>query len=63
VRLFHDRGYGFLESEEGYEVYFHQNAVADDAFAKLTVGDEVRFEEGEGEQGPQATTVVALGRS
>lgn len=63
VRVFPERGYGFLECDEGYEVYFHQNAVVDGAFQKLAVGDEVRFEETEGEQGPQATTVVVVARA
>lgn len=63
VRVFHDRGYGFLESDEGYEVYFHQNAVLDGSFARLAVGDEVWFEEEEGEQGPQASTVAVVGRA
>lgn len=63
VRVFPDRGYGFLESDEGYEVYFHQNAVVDGAFAKVEVGDEVRFEEEEGERGPQATSVIVVARS
>ena len=60
ARVFHDRGYGYLESDEGYVVYFHQHAVVDGAFARLVVGDEVRFEEEEGERGPQATTVAVL---
>jgi ribosomal subunit interface protein len=63
VRIFPDRGYGFLESDDGYEVYFHHNAVVDGAFGKLAVGDEVRFEEDEGEQGPQATSVIVVGRA
>jgi ribosomal subunit interface protein len=63
VRLFPERGYGFLESDEGYEVYFHHNAVLDGAFAKLAVDDEVRFSETEGEQGPQASTVIQVARA
>jgi len=59
VRLFPDRGYGFLESDEGYEVYFHANAVVGGALADLVIGDEVRYEEAPGEGGPQATTVAA----
>ena len=62
VRVFHDRGYGFLECDDGYEVYFHQNAVVNIAFQSLAVGDEVRYEEEEGERGPQASTVAAVGR-
>jgi ribosomal subunit interface protein len=63
VRIFPERGYGFLESDEGYEVYFHQNAVVDGAFARLEPGDEVRFEEEEGERGPQATSVIVVAKA
>jgi cold shock CspA family protein len=46
------------------EVYFHRNAVTDESFDKLAVGDEVRFamHSGEGEKGPQASTVVPVGK-
>jgi cold shock CspA family protein len=57
LRVFRDDGYGFLETEDGRDVYFHRNAVADDAFERLTPGTGVRFEETMGEMGPQATTV------
>jgi ribosomal subunit interface protein len=56
-KLFPEAGYGFLESPDGYEVYFHRNSVLDDAFDRLKVGDQVRFVEEEGEKGPQASTV------
>ncbi|TVQ35001.1 MAG: HPF/RaiA family ribosome-associated protein [Geminicoccaceae bacterium] len=60
VRLFAD--YGFVETAAG-DVYFHQNAVANDGFAKLEVGTEVRLEvaEDESPHGWQATTVAATG--
>ena len=57
LRMFRDEGYGFLKTEDGRDVYFHRNAVADDAFDRLTPGTGVRFEEAMGEMGPQATTV------
>jgi ribosomal subunit interface protein len=56
-RLFPDEGYGFIETPDGAEVYFHKNSVLDDAFGRLTVGTEVQFVEQEGEKGPQASTV------
>ena len=37
--------YGFIETADGREVYFHRNSVLDDAFEHLTVGSEVRFAE------------------
>lgn len=57
VRLLADEGYGFIERDDGVEVYFHQNSVLDPGFSRLKVGDEVRFSEEDGEQGPQASTV------
>ncbi|MEW5738190.1 MAG: HPF/RaiA family ribosome-associated protein [Myxococcota bacterium] len=70
VRPLHGRvtklldGFGFLTTELGRELYFHQNAVVG-GFSKLAVGDEVRFTEhpGEGEKGPQASTVTRVGKS
>jgi ribosomal subunit interface protein len=57
-KLFTEEGYGFLETPEGDEVYFHQNSVLHRAFRKMRVGTEVRFVEELGERGPQASTVI-----
>lgn len=62
VELFQNEGYGFLETEDGGEVYFHRNSVLNDAFDRLEIGSEVRFAEEEGEKGPQASTVEVVGR-
>lgn len=61
-RLFHDEGYGFLETADGRQIYFHQNSVVNDNFDELQLGEEVRFEATEGREGPQATTVAQIGR-
>jgi len=53
-------GYGFLQTPDGREIYFHCNSVLDRAFDKLKIGAEVRFAEEEGEQGPQASTVIVV---
>ena len=58
--LFPDKGYGFLTSPEGYDVYFHENSVVNKDFKKLEIGMEVRFAEEMGEKGPQASSVVVL---
>jgi cold shock CspA family protein/ribosome-associated translation inhibitor RaiA len=62
VRLL--EGYGFVETTEGGEVYFHRNSVPGGAFEKLKEGDDVRvvIAEKEGEQGPQASTVIPIGK-
>lgn len=55
-------GYGFLETEDGREIYFHRNSVLHGAFERLEVGTEVRFAEEEGDEGPQASSVSVTGR-
>ena len=64
ARLFKDKGYGFIRSSGGDEIYMHRNAVAGGGFDALSEGDEVRYvvHEGEGEHGPQASTVVPIGK-
>lgn len=54
--------FGRIETPDGRLVYFHRNSVVGADFGKLAVGDEVRFAEESGEQGPQATTVHAVGK-
>ena len=58
ARLFPARGYGFLRTVDGREIYFHEHSVLRKAFARLRVGSPVRFAEEEGEEGPQASTVA-----
>lgn len=64
AKLFKEEGYGFIRSSAGDEIYMHRNAVAGSGFDALSEGDEVRYvvHEGEGEKGPQASTVVAVGK-
>ncbi len=58
--IFPDKGYGFVTSPDGYDVYFHENSVVNKDFKKLAVGMEVRFFEEMGEKGPQASSVIVL---
>ena len=60
-QLFPEEGYGFLETSDGREIYFHKNSVLHGGFKNLTVGSKVRFAEEEGEKGPQASTVTLVG--
>jgi len=62
AKLFPEEGYGFLETPDGHEVYFHRNSVIDSGFDRLEIGTEVRFAEEPGEQGPQASTVIVAGK-
>jgi cold shock CspA family protein/ribosome-associated translation inhibitor RaiA len=60
-KLFPEEGYGFLETADGTEIYFHKNSVLNDAFNRLTIGKRVTFSEELGEKGAQASTVKAVG--
>jgi cold shock CspA family protein len=61
VRLLPEKDCGFIRTDEGREIYFHRNAVLNDAFDRLRVGAEVHYSEEEGESGPQASTVRPFG--
>lgn len=54
------QGYGFLETEDGRTVYFHQATVLDGHFPQLRIGTKVKFAEEPGEKGPQASTVKVV---
>ena len=62
ARLFHEAGYGFLQTPDGREVYFHANSVLTPTFDTLEIGTEVTFVEELGDKGPQASTIHAVGR-
>jgi cold shock CspA family protein/ribosome-associated translation inhibitor RaiA len=63
TQLFPYEGYGFLRTDDGREVYFHQHSVLDGAFEQLEIGSAVRFAEESGAKGPQASTVALAGAS
>lgn len=62
VRLFPGEGYGFIGTPDEREIYFHRNAVVNESFDQLEVGVEVRFVQVQGDDGPQASTVTAVGK-
>lgn len=57
-----DEDYGRIETEDGREIYFHKNSIINSAFDQLTVGMEVRFDEEQGDQGAQASSVRVVGK-
>ena len=54
------KGYGFIERENGDDVFVHFSAIEQDGFKSLEDGQEVEFEIVEGDRGEQAENVVAL---
>lgn len=55
-----EKGYGFIESEEGGDVFVHFSAIQQEGFKTLEEGQEVEFDIVEGARGPQAANVVKL---
>jgi cold shock CspA family protein len=62
TRILVDEDYGFLETPDGREIYFHKNSVLQPGFNHLEVGSEVYFAEEVGDKGPKATTVRPITR-
>lgn len=52
-----EKGYGFLERENGGDVFVHFSAIQDQGFKTLTEGQQVEFDIVEGARGPQAANV------
>lgn len=55
-----EKGYGFIEREDGDDVFVHYSAIQEDGFKSLNEGQEVEFEIVEGSRGPQAANVVKV---
>jgi ribosomal subunit interface protein len=54
--------YGIITSSDGREIYFHRNSLLNSTLEELRIGDEVRFAEESGDQGPQASSVTLAGK-
>jgi CspA family cold shock protein len=55
------KGYGFIEREEGPDVFVHFSAIRGDGFRNLEEGQSVEFNVEQGQKGLQATDVAVLG--
>lgn len=53
-----EKGYEFIEREEGDDVFVHFSAIQDEGFKTLNEGQDVEFDIVEGARGPQAANVV-----
>jgi cold shock protein len=59
VKWFNEsKGFGFIESESGKDLFVHFSEIQGDGFKTLAEGQSVEFEEGVGQKGPCATQVV-----
>jgi cold shock CspA family protein/ribosome-associated translation inhibitor RaiA len=61
-RLFPEAGYGFLETPEGREIYFHSHSVLQPGFNRLDLDSEVYFAEEERKKDLQASTVQLVSK-
>ncbi|MCE5171057.1 cold-shock protein [Paenibacillus profundus] len=55
-----EKGYGFIQVENGEDVFVHYSAIQGDGFKALDEGQEVEFEITQGNRGPQAANVIKL---
>ncbi|MFY4775368.1 cold-shock protein [Metabacillus sp. RGM 3146] len=55
-----EKGFGFIEREDGDDVFVHFSAIQGEGFKSLDEGQEVSFEVEQGQRGPQATNVQKL---
>jgi CspA family cold shock protein len=55
------KGFGFLEQENGKDVFVHFSAIQGDGFRTLEEGQAVEFDIVDGPKGPQAANVVKIG--
>jgi CspA family cold shock protein len=55
------KGYGFIEREGGPDVFVHFSAIRGEGFRNLEEGQKVEFNVEQGQKGPQASDVVAIG--
>jgi CspA family cold shock protein len=61
VKWFNDgKGYGFIESDSGNDVFVHFSAIQSEGFKSLSEGQRVEFEITTGPRGQQASNVVLL---
>ena len=60
VKLRSDRGFGFIRSSSGEDVFFHRSAVANDGYDDLREGQNVTFDREESPRGPRACNVTPV---
>ena len=61
VKWFNDRkGFGFIEQEEGQDVFVHHSAINAVGFRTLNDGDRVTFDIEQGQKGPSAANVTVV---
>lgn len=61
VKWFNDaKGYGFIQQDNGPDVFVHYSAIKGDGYKSLAEGQRVKFDVVDGEKGPKASNVVKI---
>ncbi len=55
-----EKGYGFIEKEDGNDVFVHYSEIQEEGFKTLEEGQQVEFDVVEADRGPQAANVTKL---
>ena len=55
-----EKGYGFVTTEDGADIFVHFTAIQGEGFKTLDEGQKVEFDVVEGDRGPQAANIVKL---
>jgi CspA family cold shock protein len=54
------KGYGFIEREDGEDLFVHYNSILGDGYRNLDEGQRVEFTVAQGQKGPQAQDVTVI---
>jgi CspA family cold shock protein len=61
VKWFNEsKGWGFIQSDDGTDVFVHYSGITGEGFKTLTEGQRVEFDTQDGDKGPRAVNVVGL---
>ncbi|HET7373764.1 MAG TPA: cold shock domain-containing protein [Gemmatimonadaceae bacterium] len=61
IKRLTDKGFGFIDTGTGTDMFFHMSAVEGVRFSDLREGQKVTFNEGRGPKGPRAENVRVVG--
>ncbi|MBW1855753.1 MAG: cold-shock protein [Deltaproteobacteria bacterium] len=61
VKWFNDKkGFGFIENDDGGDVFVHHTSIQESGFKTLSEGDRVSFDVEQGDKGPKASNVTKI---